>query len=344
VHRVGHDRAVSVDQEPASGARAARVLVVGDANPDLVLSGDVVPRFVQVEQLLDAASLVIGGSASITAHGLARLGRRVSLAAAVGDDHFGTFLTRLLDEAGVDVRHVAVRPDLPTGLTVALNRGPDRAMLTLTGAIDSLTESDLHHALDDLHGQEPSRRLGHVHVASLYLQPSLAPALPSFLGRARELGLTTSMDTNGDPSERWLGIDDLLPHLDVLLPNRDEAVALGRDADPRQAAVALASQGPLTVVKDGGAGAFAVSPDGHLVEAPGSPVDPVDTTGAGDTFDAAFLDAWLDGLPLHAVLRRAVVAGTFCVRHIGGTAGQPTQDQITEALDEPAPLTEESSA
>ncbi len=89
VHRVGHDGAVSPDQEPASDARAARVLVVGDANPDLVLSGDVVPRFGQVEQLLDDASLVIGGSASITAHGLARLGRPVSLAAAVGDDHFG---------------------------------------------------------------------------------------------------------------------------------------------------------------------------------------------------------------------------------------------------------------
>ncbi len=174
--------------------------------------------------------------------------------------------------------------------------------------------------------------------------PRSRPALPSFLGRARELGLTTSMDTNGDPSGLWMGLDELLPHLDVLLPNRDEAVALGRAADPRQAAAALASRGPLTVVKDGGAGAFAVSPGGTVVEAPGSPVDPVDTTGAGDTFDAAFLDAWLDGLPLHAVLRRAVVAGTFCVRHVGGTAGQPTQDQITEALDEPAPLTEESSA
>ena len=125
VHTVGHDRAVSVAQEPASGARAARVLVVGDANPDLVLSGDVVPRFSQVEQLLDDASLVIGGSASITAHGLARLGRPVSLVAAVGDDHFGRFLTGRLQEAGVDVRHVAVRADLPTGLTVALNRGAD---------------------------------------------------------------------------------------------------------------------------------------------------------------------------------------------------------------------------
>ena len=320
--------------------RRARVLVVGDANPDLILSGDVTPRFVQIEQLLDDAALVIGGSASITAHGLARLGRPVSLVAAVGDDHFGSFLTGLLVEAGVDVGHVAVRPDLPTGLTVALNRGPDRAMLTMTGAVDSLTEADVNRALDALSAE--GGPAGHVHVASLYLQPALAPALPGLLRSARERGLTTSLDTNGDPSEQWLGLDGLLPHLDVLLPNRDEAVALAREPDPRRAASALASRGPLTVVKDGGAGAFAVSADGDVVEVPASPVDPIDTTGAGDTFDAAFLDGWLDGLPLASVLRRSVAAGTLCVGRIGGTAGQPTTDQITDALDEPAPQGQEA--
>jgi sugar/nucleoside kinase (ribokinase family) len=324
VHTVGHDGAVSVDQEPASGARAARVLVVGDANPDLVLTGDVVPRFSQVEQLLDDASLVIGGSASITAHGLARLGRPVSLLAAVGDDHFGRFLTGRLEEAGVDVRRVAVRRDLPTGLTVALNRGADRAMLTLPGALDSLTEQELYGALDDL-GTEGLR---HVHVASLFLLPSLVPCLPAFLAHARERGLTTSLDTNGDPSETWLGVDDLLPHLDVLLPNRAEAVALGGDDDPRLAAAGLAARGPLTVVKDGPAGAWAVAGDGEVAEVGGTPLRAVDTTGAGDTFDAAFLDAWLDGVPVSDALVRAVAAGARSVGAVGGTAGQPTRDQI----------------
>ena len=324
MHRVGHDGAVSPDQDPASDARAARVLVVGDANPDLVLSGDVVPRFGQVEQLLDDASLVIGGSASITAHGLARLGRPVSLAAAVGDDHFGRFLTGRLEEAGVDVRHVAVRPDLPTGLTVALNRGADRAMLTLTGALDSLTERELYGALDDL-GTEGLR---HVHVASLFLLPSLIPVLPAFLAHAQERGLTTSLDTNGDPSETWQGVDDLLPHLDVLLPNRAEAVALGGDDDPRVAAAGLAARGPLTVVKDGPAGAWAVTPEGEVAECSGISLCAVDTTGAGDTFDAAFLDAWLDAVPVGDALARAVAAGARSVGAVGGTAGQPTRDQI----------------
>lgn len=324
MHTVGHDRTVSHAPAPAADG-AARVLVVGDANPDLVLSGDVVPRFGQAEQLLDEASLVVGGSASITAHGFARLGRPVSLVAAVGDDPFGAFLTERLGAAGVDVRRVSVRPGLPTGLTVVLNRGDDRAMLTLTGALDSLTASDLDDALDVLQAEG----LRHVHVGSFFLLPSLAAILPPFLARARAVGLTTSLDTNDDPAGRWDGVDVLLPHLDVLLPNRGEVIALGREADPRPAAAALAAQGPLTVVKDGPAGAFAVAPDGSVTEAAGRAVAAVDTTGAGDTFDAAFLDAWLDGVPVAEALARAVAAGARSVGAIGGTAGQPTREQLT---------------
>ena len=123
---------------------------MGDLNPDLVLSGDVVPRFGQAEQLLDDATLVIGGSAAITAHALARLGRPVSLVAAVGDDAFGHTMLDRLTAADVDTRHVVVRDDLPTGLTVVLSRGEDRAMLTLPGAIASLAADDVLAAVTDL--------------------------------------------------------------------------------------------------------------------------------------------------------------------------------------------------
>src|ERR1700750_928964 len=94
----------------------ARVLVVGDLNPDLVLPGDVVPRFGQAEQLLDQATLLIGGSAGITAHGFARLGRPVSLVAAVGSDVFGRQVCDELVGAGVDVEPVLRRADQSTGL------------------------------------------------------------------------------------------------------------------------------------------------------------------------------------------------------------------------------------
>jgi ribokinase len=310
------------------GPAPCEVLVVGDLNPDLVLSGDVVPRFDQAEQLLDDASLVIGGSAGIASHGLARLGRPVSLVAAVGDDVFGHRLVDQLTTAGVDTSSVMVRAQAPTGLTVVLNTGEDRAMLTLPGAIASLTATEIVAAATD----RLSSGLRHVHVSSFFLLPQLAGELAGVLGRLRELGLSTSLDTNADPDDRWDGVDVLLPHLDLLLPNRAEVVALGRDEDPWRAAAALAARGPLTVVKDGARGAFAVTPDGTLTEDASWPVDVVDATGAGDTFDAAFVAAWLDGADLGTALHRAVSAGRLSVTHVGGTAGQPTADDLAEAV------------
>jgi ribokinase len=301
-----------------------RVLVVGDANPDLVLRGDVVPRFGQAEQLLDDAALVIGGSAAITAHALARLDRPVSLAAALGADAFGDRLRAELTAAGVDVGALRVRPDRPTGLSVILSRGDDRAILTLPGAVPTLSAADVATAIAAL---RPAG-LRHVHVSSLFLQPGLAADLPDLLAAARRAGLTVSLDTNDDPAGTWHTADALLPTVDVLLPNRAEALALARHTDVREAAAVLAGRGPLVVVKDGGRGAFAVTPEGGHVAVPGVVCEVVDTTGAGDTFNAAFLDAWLDGRTVEAALRRAVRAGACSVGAAGGTAGQPGRAEL----------------
>jgi sugar/nucleoside kinase (ribokinase family) len=301
------------------------VLVAGDANLDLVLRGDVVPRFGQAEQLLDGADLVLGSSAGICAAGLARLGVDTALVARVGADVFGARTRELLADAGVDTSAVAVTEE-PTGVSVILSAPDDRAILTLTGALASLTGEDVRAALE-------STGATHLHVASFFLVPQLARELPEVLGRARERGVTTSLDTNWDPAERWHGVAECLPHLDVLLPNAQEAVALARSlgedpADAVAASVALARRGPLVVVKDGAEGGFAARPDGTVVRAAGLVLDVVDTTGAGDSFDAGFLAAWLAGLSLEEAVRWAAVAGSLSTRAAGGTGGQATRAEV----------------
>lgn len=308
-----------------------RVLVAGDANLDLVLRGDVVPRFGQAEQLLDGADLVLGSSAGICAAGLARLGVDTALVARVGADVFGARTRELLAEAGVDTASVAVN-DEPTGVSVILSAPDDRAILTLTGALASLTADDVLAALS-----EGADAATHLHVASYFLVPGLASELPGVLTRARERGATTSLDTNWDPAERWEGIAECLPHLDLLLPNAQEALALARalgddPADAVAAAIALARRGPVVVVKDGADGGFAASPDGSVVRAPGLVADVVDTTGAGDSFDAGFLAAWLDGRPLAEAVRWGAVAGSLSTRAAGGTGGQATRVEVEAAL------------
>jgi sugar/nucleoside kinase (ribokinase family) len=300
------------------------VLVVGDANPDLILRGDVVPRFGQAEQLLSDADLVIGGSGAIAAHALARLGRSTRLAAAVGSDALGSWMEQALAAGGVDPSAL-VRSGSATGVTVVLSAPEDRAVLTHLGAIAELSIEHARAALEDA-VRDGAR---HVHVASYFLLGPLASGLPGLLGAARSRGLTTSLDTNFDPAETWDGVSELLPHLDLLLPYRAEALALARETgDVEAAAVALATSGPRVVVKDGSGGAFSVDASGQVVREPGTPVEAVDTTGAGDTFDAAYIDGLLDGLEPQECLRRACLAGALSTSAVGGTAGQPTPEQL----------------
>jgi ribokinase len=287
------------------------LLVVGDANPDLVLrGGDIVPSFGQREQLVDHAELVLGGSGAIFAAGAARLGLSVAMVACVGDDALGRITLDALRAAGVDVSAVVTDPDLATGVSVALARVDDRAVLTAAGALARLTAEDVPDEL--------LTRARHVHVAAPFLQAGLAPGLRSLAGRAR----ASSLDTGWDPREDW---DVPLDAFDVLLPNAEEALRLaGRtDGDVQAAALDLAARGPLVVVKLGADGALAA--DGtELTRVPAPRVDAVDSTGAGDSFDAGFLAAQLLGEDLEGALALACACGALSTRRAGGTAAQPT--------------------
>jgi sugar/nucleoside kinase (ribokinase family) len=178
------------------------ILVAGEINPDLILSGDVIPEFGQVEKLVDTAALTIGSSSAIFACGAARLGLKVAFVGVCGEDVFGRFMLAEMGKRDVDVSNVIVRKDGQTGLSVILSSGSDRAILTHPGLIAALQAADISDAL--------LRQSRHVHVASYFLQTNLQPGLPGLFRRAHELGLTTSLDTNYDPSEKWVGFDELL--------------------------------------------------------------------------------------------------------------------------------------
>ncbi|HKD96865.1 MAG TPA: PfkB family carbohydrate kinase [Micromonosporaceae bacterium] len=303
---------------PARPGRA--LLVVGDANPDLILRGDVVPRFGQAEQLLDAADLVLGGSAAIVACGAARLGVPTRLVAAVGADTYGRLAREMLAARGVDISDLRTAAE-PTGLTVVLSGPADRAILTFTGAIGSLEAE--HVPLDGV---------GHLHVASYFLQPRLAAGLPGLFARAHAAGVTTSLDTNWDPTGRWDGVRAALAHADVFLPNAAELAAVTGIADPAAAAATLVSTGTTVVLKAGAAGAGAWWPGGGGCAVPALPVDAVDTTGAGDSFDAGFLAGYLAGAPVERCLAMGVVAGSLSTTAVGGTLAQPDAAELDSAL------------
>jgi sugar/nucleoside kinase (ribokinase family) len=156
------------------------LLVAGEINPDLILSGDVEPAFGQVEKLVDGAALTVGSSSVIFACGAARLGLRVAFVGVCGEDVFGRFMLEEMAARGVDISHVIRVPGGQTGLTVILNKGVDRAMLTHAGLIAALRAEDVP---DHLLAQAR-----HLHVASYFLQTALQPGLPDLFSPGAGVG------------------------------------------------------------------------------------------------------------------------------------------------------------
>jgi sugar/nucleoside kinase (ribokinase family) len=300
------------------------VLVAGEINPDLILTGDVEPAFGQVEKLVDSAVLAVGSSSAIFSCGAARLGLRTAFIGKCGDDLFGRYMLDEMQKRGVDIGNVIILPGQDTGMCVILNRVADRAIMTYLGLIPTLRAEEVS---DDL-----LQQARHLHVASYFLQTALQPGLPSLFERAHLHGLTTSLDTNYDPSEEWVGFDKLLGVTDIFLPNEAEACSLTGAGTPDEAASQLSERVNILAVKLGAQGALGVA-GGKKVQVASIPVDVIDSVGAGDGFDAGFIYGHLQGWPLERTLRMATICGALSTRAAGGIAAQAELSEVLPFLD-----------
>ncbi len=321
--------------EPSLAGRlpAFDLLVAGDAVPDVIV-GDVAGEiaFGQAETIVERGTLTVGGSSAIMACAAARLGLRVAFVGVFGDDPAGRFMLEELRARGVDASASVVLPDRSTGLTTHLVRPGaerDRAMLTSPGCVGELTASMVRHAL------LTSTR--HLHVGSFFLLPRLATSLSAVFAEARGSGISTSLDPQGDWDGRWKGgLLEALGETDLYFPNRSEAFAtalsLGGDHrggdDLERILETLAALGPLPVVKCGSQGAVALV-DHAVVHVSALSVGPMDTIGAGDSFDAGYVFGFLEGWPVDRCLALAAACGSLSTRSAGGVDAQP---EIAEAL------------
>jgi sugar/nucleoside kinase (ribokinase family) len=301
-----------------------KILIAGELNVDLVLQNPKSFPVLGRETVVEDLSLTVGSSSAICASALAKLDDQVTFIGKVGQDAWGDLCINSLQSSGVDCSAVDRDESLTTGITVSITWAKDRAMLTYLGSIAALRASDISN--------ERLRACRHLHVSSFFLQRALRPDLKSLFARAHENGLTTSVDPGFDPYEAW-GRDliDTLNEVDVFLPNEIELAAISGKKDRMEALRSLENGRTLTIAKLGADGSMAIH-RGEIVRVSAFPVTPLDTTGAGDTFNAGFLHVWLSGSDVRSAMRFGAACGALSTLGLGGTANQPTEAQAREFM------------
>jgi sugar/nucleoside kinase (ribokinase family) len=287
------------------------VSVIGELNLDLILYGLPETLVLEREHLAKNLSITLGSSSAIFGHNLALLANKVAFSSCIGDDPFGEICVQRLASSGVDMSHVKKLKGKTTGLTVILPQRKERYILTYPGTMYDMTQAEL-----DLNYVFNAK---HLHVSSYFLQKGLRPHFIEIFRKAKDAGLTTSLDTNDDPEGRWSGdIQLLLRYIDILLPNERELCKLAQTDDPIKAAEALAKKVPVLVIKRGPQGAIAHAGKDKFMAYPPM-VDVIDPVGAGDTFDAGFIHQFIRGAKVEDCLKFANIAASLSVTRAGGT-------------------------
>jgi sugar/nucleoside kinase (ribokinase family) len=302
----GHDRAArSAGAAPRRGS--PRILLVGDVMTDVIVRPE--GPLARGSDRRAAIALEPGGSAANQAAWLAAFGVAVDLVARVGAADVEVEAARLA-EAGV-TPHLVGDPERPTGRLVALiDPNGERSFFTDRGANEALTAPDIPDAL--------IAGAAMIHLSGYsFFAPSPREAILDVMRRAG--GTPVSVDPASAEFLREVGPEAFLEWTKgaaILFPNEDEAEVLTGAGDPERQCALLAALYPLVVLKRGAAGCLAAE-GGRRWRVAAPAVEPIDCTGAGDAFAAAFLAARLKGAEVEGALERAVAVGSEAVTRVG---------------------------
>ncbi|GEO06476.1 ribokinase [Adhaeribacter aerolatus] len=307
--------------------KAIDVIVVGELNVDLILNQ--IGTFPEVgkEILAQQMTLTLGSSSAIFASNLSSLGAKVAFIGKIGQDPFGEVVLQSLQAKGVDTSLIIQSADLHTGATVVLNFDEDRAMVTHPGAMNALCLADI--------SPEHLSRAKHLHFSSYFLQPGLQKEITDLFRLAKALGLTTSFDTQWDPQEKWdLDLAQILPYVDVFLPNEKELFKLTRTNSLTEAIAVLPENTRTVLVKMGNKGSVSWCDGKLLPMEPFLNEDVVDAIGAGDSFNAGFIYKYIQGASVEECQRFGNLTGAVSTTAAGGTTAFTDYNKVKKIAQE----------
>ncbi|MDQ0090096.1 sugar/nucleoside kinase (ribokinase family) [Paenibacillus anaericanus] len=298
------------------------VYVLGELNVDMIVTGtDVIPEWNR-EKLVDSFDIVLGSSSAITACALAGLGMDVRFVSVVGDDEFGNYCIEQLQSKGVNTDGIIKKVTAKTGVTLSLSTPQDRGLLTFMGSISDLAPRDMPESLFE--------EADHVHFGSYFLQDGMRGHWQGIFERVRENGATTSFDTGWDVRNQWVreGIHSLLGETDLFIPSEEELLHIYGVSTLDEVWPLLPEGHHGVAVKRGSTGATLYGEDKQLVEVNSYKITPIDTTGAGDSFNAGLIHGYLNGKRGQELLLFANACGALSTQRVGGAQQVSSLEEV----------------
>jgi len=299
------------------------LIVVGELNMDLIFNSIVGFPKIGTEIVADSFEQVLGSSSAIMASNAAALGLKTNFVGVVGNDGFGNNIIKELEQRGVGVDFIKKSEQLKTGITVVMNYGEDRANITYCGAMEALRSSDIPWEQLSAHR--------HFHLSNFFMQKGIQSEVPGIFKKAKQLGLTTSLDLQWDPTNRWqFDYISCLPHVDIFMPNEAEIIALTGEPDLSSAIEKVLPHCQTLVIKMGNKGSWGITQEQLIKVAAYTNEKYVDSIGAGDSFNSGFIQAFLKGSSLRECLSNGNLIGAIRTSAGGGTGAFSDQKQFEE--------------
>ncbi|PRX40007.1 carbohydrate kinase family protein [Salegentibacter salegens] len=298
-----------------------KLLVVGELNIDLILNQ--IQGFPEIgtEKIAENMDFTLGSSSAILASNIAALGVSTSFCGLLGQDSFGDFILKELQKKKVNTRFVHRTQEAKTGITVVMNYDQDRANITYCGAMNVLSME--HIPWGNI------SEFSHLHFSNYFLQPGMKPFIAELFKKAKEEGLTTSLDLQVDPEDKWdFDYKNCLPFVDVFLPNESELLNLSGKNNLEDAIEMIKSYTNILALKLGDKGGRVVTKSEDITIKPYLNKKYKDAIGAGDSFNAGFLKKFIQGETLSTCLEFANLTGSLSTTAAGGTGAFRDEKEI----------------
>lgn len=298
------------------------IIALGELNVDLILNQIEGEPEIGKEKFAKQMTLTLGSSTAIFAANAAALGAKVAFCGMIGNDSFGDLVEQSLQEKGVDTRYLIRQDKYATGATICMSYDEDRANLTYQGAMDFMSLEDIN--------PEIFKTTKHIHISSIYMQSGVKRDLVKILELCKENGVTTSLDSQWDPAEKWdLDYKTVLPLVTVFMPNETELKFLTQSQTLDEAIEKIRPYINAAVIKCGSRGSLLMRQGKQdRVQKALLNKNVVDCIGAGDSFNSGFITRLAAGDPLDKCQQYGNMTGAVNTTAAGGTTAFTCREDV----------------